>query len=497
MEFVESCEIVEGAVDVEWFRAAYLELLADLEVEDDEAAEEAAAEDDASTLDLGLQLCRSLPLGEVRVQLRTFKGVKLGADVVRWLMEQDFAGSKLDYSEAGAVAQHLFDTGALRLVVYERRDAWLAAESRATLSEDMLRDRSLEAGQGHDRDSDARAAVLSQSDVLDIRHHGTLSSSDVLSEGTGEGVSSGLGGGDADFPVDDEEFGRGTPTDDFAGRVSPGGRRQRASRRRSTARSVATVGGSVVAGGLVAGPVGAVVAGAVSGALVARNSKDGNEDDDTPTDAAPTTVTTPQQRPRPPPITPPPPAGEADMDERYVSPMAGPASAWTIAGDRTVIGSVVRDHTPLKRGSRTEDGTLVKYHEVPVHRFCERWLYRYGGDSDEQIAEQKRAPFKVVLSTEVDSDHRLAILDWHETKGRGESYVEYRIRVQSGANGPTWDVWHRYSDFEKLHDKLFKGNGRSSNSRGRGVLLGRVCPFMACSDSRLTTRDSQATSHDP
>lgn len=124
-------------------------------------------------------------------------------------------------------------------------------------------------------------------------------------------------------------------------------------------------------------------------------------------------------------------------------------------GDRAVVTNVV---SASKRGSMMEQGKLVKYHEVPVHRFCERWLYRYGGDSAEQVSEQKRMPFKVVPATEVDSDHRLAIADWHETKGKGESFVEYRIQVQSGNHGPSWDVWHRYSDFEKLHEKLFKGN---------------------------------------
>ena len=140
-------------------------------------------------------------------------------------------------------------------------------------------------------------------------------------------------------------------------------------------------------------------------------------------------------------------------------------------GDRAVVTNVV---SASKRGSMMEQGKLVKYHEVPVHRFCERWLYRYGGDSAEQVSEQKRMPFKVVPATEVDSDHRLAIADWHETKGKGESFVEYRIQVQSGNHGPSWDVWHRYSDFEKLHEKLFKGNGE------KALRWCRACLPLAC-----------------
>ena len=179
----------------------------------------------------------------------------------------------------------------------------------------------------------------------------------------------------------------------------------------------------MVAGGLVAGPVGAVVAGAVSGAMVARR-------------------------------------GSKDAQE-------------LAAGGLTPATTSIPDHRPVLQGSRLEQGSLVRFHDVPVHRFCERWLYRYGGDSAEQLNEQKRAPFRVVPAAEVDSDHQVTILDWHETKGKGELFVEYRIRVQAGDRGPSWDVWHRYSDFEKLHEKLVK-NGEAMR-RGVVVPLRRRC----------------------
>ena len=107
------------------------------------------------------------------------------------------------------------------------------------------------------------------------------------------------------------------------------------------------------------------------------------------------------------------------------------------------------------RGTVVEGNTVVKYNTVPVHRFCERWLYRYGGDSELHTKEQERAPFRA-LTEQVDAEYTISIPGWREHRGKGVNFVQFCVLITWSTNGPSWTVRHRYSDFEKLHEKLFK-----------------------------------------